>query len=85
MKCSCLRILKGIILQTKNPFVRRVCAKSTITILLFLTEVLLSPDLHLMCPGVLHVNACTNRENSKVLSDGRMVKVLLPMEFLNVE
>ena len=45
--------------------------------LLFPTEVLLSPDFQMMCPGVLQVNACTNRENSKVLSDGRMVMGLL--------
>ena len=31
----------------------------------------------MMCLGVLQVNACTNRENSKVLSDGRMVMGLL--------
>ena len=61
------------LIQSKDPFARRACAIGTITMLLFPTEVLLSPDFQMMCPGVLQVNACTNRENSKVLSDGRMV------------
>ena len=65
------------LIQSKDPFARRACAIGTITMLLFSTEVLLLPDFQMMCPGVLQVNACTNRENSKVLSDGRMVMGLL--------
>ena len=41
-----------------------------------------SPTLQMMCPGVLQVNVCTNREGSKDLSDGRENTRIVPLRNL---
>ena len=41
-----------------------------------------SPTLQMTCPGVLPVNVCTNREDSKDLSDGRQNIGIVPLRSL---